>query len=237
MSVLAARARARTTPPGIIVMSLMFGCAHEPVAAPIPSDWAHTGGSAEGYGRWDTWCTGAPDCAYAEPAPGLKRRVIRDEPKGRTYEAIDIPADGGWGIVYAERPDGSFELSFLRYVGANLTDKLALGNPSILTIEQTEITVPAPALPTTEPKVRAWATAQLDALEARARAELAGGRVRRCSYNRYLGDGSPVCDPVPLPTAEVDAWTRQVHDQLERARTHIRDDGTTLYALLTAVRP
>lgn len=220
-----------------IELLLLFGCAHEPVAAPIPSDWEHTGGSAEGDGTWDTWCTGAPDCAYAEPTPGLQRRVVRDEPKGHTYEAVDIPADGGWGIVYAERPDGTFELSFLRYVGANLTDKLALGNPSSIQIEQTGITVPAPPLPTSDTKVRAWAITQLDALEARAGEELAAGRVRRCSYNRYLGDGSPICDPVALPAAEVGVWRRQVHDELERARTHVRDDGAALYALLVKVRP
>lgn len=239
---------------------LLLACAHSPPLTPGPSrvdelraaataaapGWAHQVSESEGYGRTETWCTGGDGpagCVDDAPVRGLRWRVLLETPGGWAWRAMEVPEEGSWGLRVDVDADRA-ALQFFRFAERRITGEILLGAGASWQIEQTELRAPGDPDPAeldralhSDAAFRRWALAQVEALAGVADAALASGAVRKCSWGRYLGDGSPVCEPVPLSPAELGAWRQELVDRSARSRAWIEDEGPELRALARALWP
>jgi len=225
-----------------VLAAFAFGCAPKAAspgdrlrAAAEATGWANEGG-VTGDGATTTWCR-TPD-----PTIGCSDRRIHAgagwrELSPARWEAADFPTDGWGGQLTVAGEDWSLHL--VRFSGGAETDRLDLGRELSLTLELTDVTAPGGDFSGfTDPRsVGETVCSRLGAVYAAARATLDAGQVQRCHYGHYSGDSSLVCNPVPLPPAEVADWRGALLAEEARHCAQARADGAAIAKLVRGLWP
>ena len=233
------------------VILLLLACAHHAppdtvfarwraAAEARAQGWQHLEQVVEGDSE-ESWC--APEVSETDCWSGA---VTQGEHRGDAWFAVGMrdghptwraglqPTSGNWGMSL-DLDDAGYSLLVVRRQGAAVTRTLGLGGALRWQVELATCDGPPPGeLSALVGGPAAFAQAAGGQVRA-LRAEV--GQVRRCSYVRYLGDGSPICDPVPLPAAEAaEAKAESLSERDEIARL-VESDATELSALLERLAP
>ena len=227
-------------------------------AAADAAGWTHEPLGPSSRGLVESWCTGFPEgagCWGESEARGhgggrsastSTRTAPRAGSSGPRATCRRMGAGGVSVHVELGTVGEDYTVEFLRYSEASLTDRIVLGHSLSLPIEQTRVEVePSPtpvraelrALLASPDAFTGWATGGLARLRAAANTALDAGRVERCSYGEYLGDGQPECRRVPPLSAEQAAARRFVDAELARHAEQLTSSAPELRNHMAALLP
>ncbi len=214
----------------------------------------HSGALLE---QW--WCSPqvpADDCRTGVVAVGGTRgsawrglTAVLDEDGRAAWINVDagrMPGEEADGMALSLRLDArdlslvDWEIVALRYAGQTATSRISLGPELYVSVEQSSLSTPGPALGDLLASPSSFARAAGDAyaaLRAEVQRAAAAHELRRCAYGRYYGDGSPRCDLVPLTVHEERAVVDQARLEQGHSESLLRSEAQDLHALLLEVYP
>ncbi len=225
-------------------------------AAKAPA-WTTEPWSSSGSGGAEAWCvgpSGPAGCLGASENRGVAWRVLALDTNGGAdriaYRAGEFPLTGDWGasVVVQLGAESDFEVKLVRLAGAERTDTIELGRQTSIRLFETVVSVEtqSPSTPAIDElrgalasptAFTAFADDRLSRLATTALAQINAGQIQHCSYNKYNGDGSPICTLVPIKSADAHALAAQEQADFQREEDDIGRDAGQIQALLQDLLP